>query len=52
MSNRSKASLISCFCSSVSSNFFDLAPPRFADACTHAMLGLGGDSHGGARGLQ
>eukprot|EP01033_Poteriospumella_lacustris_P010503 gene10503-gene11359 len=30
VSNRSKASRISCFCSSVSSNFFPLAAPFFA----------------------
>jgi len=33
VSNRSKASRISCFCSSVSSNFLFLEPPFALDAC-------------------
>ena len=37
VSNRSKASRISCFCSSVNSNFLFLAPPALF-ACVHSIM--------------
>ena len=37
VSNRSKASRISCFCSSVNSNFLFLAPPALF-ACVHIIM--------------